>query len=51
MKKTWNIPTLTVHGSVEAITEKTTAKTLGLGDDLTSITETNEKYGDKGKLS
>lgn len=52
MKKVWNAPSLTVHGSVEAITEKVTvAKKLGSGDDLATIIETVEKYGDKGILS
>lgn len=52
MKKAWNAPALTVHGSVEAITEKVTvAKQLGSGDDLASVIQTVEKYGDQGILS
>ncbi len=51
MKKTWNTPELVVHGSVEAITEKTVAKTLGLGDDLATNIANNPKYGNKGVLS
>jgi hypothetical protein len=51
MKKFWNAPQLSVHGSVEAITEKTVAKKMGLGDDLFTVAETNAGFGDEGLLS
>jgi hypothetical protein len=51
MKKIWNAPQLTVHGSVEAITEKTIAKIGGLGDDFATTIENQSNYGDGGVLS
>jgi hypothetical protein len=33
-KKTWNTPTLIIHGSVEELTLQTKNKTYGAGDDV-----------------
>jgi hypothetical protein len=33
-KKEWSSPKLTVHGSVEEITQQTKYKTFGSGDDV-----------------
>ena len=41
MKKTWILPQLTVHGTIEEITRGgTQIKRLGPGDDLASTIET-----------
>lgn len=51
MKKTWKAPQLTIHGSAEAITQKTVAKQLGGGDDLITGIRTIPSYGQGGVLS
>lgn len=43
MKKAWNSPNLTIHGTVKKITqEKIVVKRRGLGDDFASTISTIE---------